>query len=364
MEVVKQQTCSCQKCGAQLHFEVAQQELVCPYCQHQQRIKQTQRYVVEQDLYSALDQQSQTAAVEPIHGFDCKQCGGYNRIQGYQSAGLCLYCNAPYVLEQVQSSQHLTPQAVLPFSINQESAQRSVKKWLKGLWFAPIGLHRLAKVNDKLKGIYYPYWTFDANSSTYYEGQRGTYYYTNETYTATENGKTVTRTRQVRHTRWKDVSGQIGNSFDDVLVPANTALPNKKLNALSPWQLEQLIPYQKEYLSGFVAQSYNVPLRRGFEQAKQIMARAIERAICKQIGGDEQRVTHMQPQYRDLSYKYILLPIWLGVFRYKEKSYQILVNARTGEVQGNRPYSWPKILATAAFVSVIAFYLWSSYSGQ
>ncbi|MFO6422050.1 hypothetical protein [Motilimonas sp. KMU-193] len=358
-----QQTCSCQQCGAQLHFEVTAQGLICPYCQHQQDIKQSQQPVLEQNLIAALEQQSQVAAAEPIHGFDCKQCGGYNQIQAYQSAGHCVYCNAPYVLDQVQSIEHLTPQALLPFSISQETAQREVKKWLHGLWFAPTGLNRLAKVNDKLKGIYYPFWTFDANSATYYEGQRGTHYYTNETYTTTENGKSVTRTRRVQHTRWENVSGRIENSFDDVLVAANTALPEAKLDALSPWLLDRLVPYDKDYLRGYVAQSYNVPLKRGFENAKQAMANEIRRTICYQIGGDDQRVTNMQPRYFDLSYKYILLPIWLGVFRYNRKSYQILVNARTGEVQGERPYSWPKILLAVISASTIAYGMWRFFSG-
>ncbi|MCE2573171.1 hypothetical protein [Motilimonas eburnea] len=362
MEVVKQQTCSCQQCGAQLKFDLKDQVLTCPYCQHQQTIEQSDQGVYERDLVFALEQQSQVAASEPIHGFNCEQCGGYNQIQSYQSAGLCLYCNAPYVLDQVQSEQHLMPQALLPFSISQESAQREIKKWLHSLWFAPTGLKRIAKVSDKLKGIYYPFWTFDANSSTYYEGQRGTHYYTNETYTTTENGKSVTRTRRVQHTRWVNVSGRIENSFDDVLVAANTALPETKLDALSPWLLDRLIPYDKDYLRGYVAQSYNVPLRRGFDNAKQAMAGEIRRGICNQIGGDDQRVTNMQPHYRDLSYKYILLPIWLGVFRYHKKSYQILVNARTGEVQGERPYSWPKITLAVILAASLAYGVWRFFS--
>ena len=366
MDPLMSQTVDCSQCGAHLTFDSRNVGLTCPYCGHLQDIVKIDAPVTEQDLYQTLQQQSETAASEPVTGFDCEVCGAFNRVALYQMAGKCLYCDAPFVLEQVKTFDNLQPQGLLPFSISQEAAQREVKKWLKGLWFAPSKLKRIGHANEQLKGIYFPFWTFDANSSTYYEGQRGTYYYTTETYTEEVNGKSVRRTRQVRHTRWHFVSGRVNNCFDDVLVAANRGLPEDKLDALSPWHLDRLVPYQKEFIVGYYAQSYNVPLKRGFESAKQAMAEQIRGTINDDIGGDEQRISQMNPVYQDLTYKYILLPVWLSAFRYNNKHYQVLVNARTAEVQGERPYSWIKI--AAAIIGggglVAGVWYWANTSAQ
>jgi hypothetical protein len=199
-----------------------------------------------------------------------------------------------------------------------------------------------------------PYWTYDANTISAYSGERGEDYHVTESYTTRENGKTVTRTRQVKKTRWHRVSGTVTNAFDDVLVLASRSLPAACTTRLEPWDLENLAPFQPEYLAGFRTESYQVGLEEGMEQAKTIMDAAIRTAICRDIGGDHQRVHDVDTQYNDLTFKHVLLPLWLSVYRYGEKPYRFVVNARTGEVQGERPWSWVKItLAVLGALAVI-----------
>ncbi|MFD2146553.1 hypothetical protein [Mucilaginibacter antarcticus] len=91
-----------------------------------------------------------------------------------------------------------------------------------------------------LKGVYLPHWTYDTDTTTIYTGQRGDYYYTTETYTETVNGRSETRTRQVRHTRWSSASGTVNCDFRDLVVPASKSLPDKTLYNLTPGSFRHL----------------------------------------------------------------------------------------------------------------------------
>jgi len=85
------------------------------------------------------------------------------------------------------------------------------------------------------------------------------------------------------------------------------------------------------------------------------MREGIRRTVRRDIGGDEQRIMSMRTQWEDLKFKYILLPVWVASFRYRDKVYRFLVNARTGEVQGERPYSaWKITFLVLAILAVIA----------
>jgi len=168
------------------------------------------------------------------------------------------------------------------------------------------------------------------------------------------NGNTVTRTRQVRRTRWSYASGRVQNTFDDILVLASNSLPRKIAQRLAPWDLENFVPYRDEYLSGFVAESYQVDLSQGFETAREIMDGFIRQSICRDIGGDHQRIDSVNTQYENITFKHTLLPVWISAYRYRERVFRFLVNARTGEVQGERPYSvWKILLLVLAIVLIV-----------
>jgi hypothetical protein len=160
-------------------------------------------------------------------------------------------------------------------------------------------------------------------------------------------------------TRWHYVSGSVSRNFDDVLVVASNSLPRSYAQALEPWDLEKLVPYDEQFLSGFQTEAYQVELEQGFEYAKGIMDSAIREAVRRKIGGDQQRIHSLNTEYDNITFKHILLPIWISSYKYNNKVYRFLVNARTGEVQGERPYSWIKItLAILAALAAIFAYLY------
>jgi hypothetical protein len=164
----------------------------------------------------------------------------------------------------------------------------------------------------------------------------------------------VQRTRQVRHTRWSSASGTVTRWFDDVLIPATVSFSSKRLHALEPWDLPELKPYSAAFLAGFKAQRYQVDLEQGFELARQAMAGVIEGDVREDIGGDEQQIDDLTTQYFKTTFKHLLLPVYAGAYRFNGKVFQIVVNGRTGEIHGDRPYSvWKIALLVAALLVLI-----------
>ena len=164
----------------------------------------------------------------------------------------------------------------------------------------------------------------------------------------------LSNTRTITRTRWHSVSGHVDNTFKDLLVVASKSLPKKYVEKLEPWELDNLVPYNDSFLSGFKTESYQVDLREGFDDAKIKMNEAISSSVCNDIGGDQQRIQSLNTVYNKITFKHILLPIWISAYMYKDKVYRFLINGRTGEVQGERPYSWIKIgLAALVVVAVI-----------
>ncbi len=272
-------------------------------------------------------------------------------------SGECAFCASPITVTPDARSV-ANPQGVLPFKLERQVAVAQFTQWLNRLWFAPNDLKKTAS-SDRFNGIYLPFWTFDADTQSGYRGERGEHYW--ETVRHVVNGEE--RTERVMKTRWHAVSGWVSRVFDDVLVTASRALPEKYLSALDPWDLPNTVPYDNRYLSGFKAELSQVNIKEGFETAKQIMAGVIREDARRNIGGDEQRVHSVQTQYNSTTYKYILLPVWLSVYRYGSKIYRFVVNARTGEVHGERPYSAIKI-ALAVIAALIILSILVYYFGQ
>jgi hypothetical protein len=217
--------------------------------------------------------------------------------------------------------------------------------WLGRLWFAPNALKRYARKGRAMDGVYVPYWTFDAHTQSDYTGQRGTVHY--RTRRVVRNGKT--HTQRVADVRWRAASGRVSRFFDDVLVLGSQALPKRFTDALPPWDLTQLRPYAPEYLAGLRAEAYSIPLDDAFVEARAAMDRQITRDVRFDIGGDRQRVTRIDTSVAAVTFKHVLLPIWIAAYRYQGKSYRIVINGQTGRVEGERPWSiWKIALAVLA----------------
>ena len=341
----------CLQCGAKLTYRPGTESLICDYCDHKNDIPCSENDIEELDFNSYLKNAIQEESTEERLVVKCGGCGAEATSEANVVSQNCLFCDTE-IVTTAKSVKVLKPRSLLPFDITSQTAKQKYKDWLKGLWFAPNSLKRKARLDVAVNGIYVPYWTYDSDTLSFYTGQRGMYYYVTETRTRTNSdGDRETYTTQVRKTRWYSVSGTVTNEFDDVLVLASESLPKKYVEELEPWDLHNLVSYKDEYLSGFKAESYQIDLAKGFENAKVIMSDTIRESIKRHIGGDEQRISSVKTQHSNITFKHILLPVWLSAYRFQEKVYRFMVNARTGEVQGERPWSWVKI--TLAVLAVI-----------
>jgi len=345
MEVNKVHSYPCSSCGADLLFEPGDGSLTCPYCGHKQAIPQSNTQIEERSFTQQLRIPPEQMASLATNALEvrCQSCGAQIIFTPPEVAGRCEFCGMPIVAQPQSADPIVTPGGLLPFSVTQKQASAALRQWLSSRWFAPNGLKRFAQP-EAIHGIYLPFWTYDTNTTTEYTGHRGEHYYETETYYETDSrGERVRRTRQVRHTRWYPASGTVTAWFNDVLIPATRSLPDDRLARLEPWGLESLKPYNPAFLAGFKAQRYQVDLETGFEAAKVTIAPVIERNVRADIGGDEQRIDELATEYSEITFKHLLLPVYAGAYRYNGKLFQILVNGRTGEIQGERPYSFIKI---------------------
>ncbi|MFN4061426.1 MAG: zinc ribbon domain-containing protein [Paracoccus hibiscisoli] len=370
----------CEQCGASLTFRPGQQQLVCDWCGHSQTIgpgparapgrqaddsgtdaavqwaegpRPAGAALREIPLAEGLDLYRGAAdIVQTVRTLSCPNCGAQVDLDADHHASACPFCATPVVTD-TGPTRRIRPQGVMPFALTEAEARAAMTDWLGSLWFAPSGLTAYARKDRRLTGVYSPFWTFDADTTSRYRGQRGDAYYVTVQSTQTVNGRSQTVSRQERRIRWTPVSGQVARQFNDVLIPASTALPPRFSEAMKPWDLSAVAAYDPGFLSGFEAEGYTVALADGHEAARQQMAQIIHQDARRSIGGAEQRVDHVDSRFANETFKHVLLPIWSAAYRYNGNSYRFVVNGQTGKVMGERPYSVWKI-AGAVAVALVA----------
>ena len=348
----------CAQCGAEAEY-VPRVGLKCPYCSHVQGEPQNEDQVIEEfDFATYLRHGKRGFAAPQAQTIACKQCGATSTFAGDAASVRCNFCGSPVVIEAA-ADDLVRPEAVLPFTITKQDAIARFKTWVHALWFAPNELKRLA-ANDKIQGVYRPYWTYDSATHSWYRGERGEHYWDTEWYTDAQGRR---QTRQVRKTRWYPASGQVRKYFDDVLVCAG-----RVLEWGTTYTLKDLKPYDAGFLAGWPAERYTIPVEKGWPSAKGIMDGHIRELCRRDIGGDEQRVHEVRTSYDAIRFKHILLPLYLASYFYQGKSFRFQVNGQNGEVQGQRPWSfWKIFLLVMAIVGGIALIIaiaWAASSSN
>ncbi|MBV0913907.1 TFIIB-type zinc finger domain-containing protein [Anianabacter salinae] len=337
----------CNQCGSDMRFSPADSLLKCDHCGNTAPLEGTgfaTQPIKELDFRAGLDAQLPTEEMEETRVLSCPSCGAQVEFDGAVHSKECPFCATPVVTD-TGTHRHIKPRGLLPFKLEERDAHKAMTDWLGRLWFAPNGLQNYARKGRKMSGIYVPFWTYDADTKSSYRGERGTIYYV--TRTRTVNGKT--ESYQEQRIRWSPASGRVARFFDDVLVLASRSLPKQYTEALEPWDLSSLEPYRPEYVAGFRAEGYVVQLDEGYHEARAYMDRVIERDVKFDIGGDRQRIHGIDTDISDVTFKHILLPVWLAAYKYRGKTYRFVVNGVSGKVQGERPWSaWKIALAVIA----------------
>lgn len=345
---------SCPTCGSQVTYSPGTTVLKCGACGAEHAIQAGEDTTVDEHSFDEWMGRHPHVKVAALVGqvLRCQGCGA--QVETADLATTCQFCSGHLIALSTPEGV-VEPEAVVPFEVAGGDAQKAFKKWIGSRWFAPNALKKIGST-ESLAGTYVPHWTFDADTATDYDGERGEYYYVTQTRQVSDGkGGTKTETYQERRTRWHDASGHVTRAFDDVMVTASRRLDQKRLDQMGPWKLDQAVAYQPEYLSGYSALRYDVDPEEGSTEARAEMKTTIEEDVRSDIGGDEQRVHRMDVNYSQVLFKLVLLPLWLATYVHAGKQWQVMVNANTGKVTGDRPYSAVKItLAVLAALIVIA----------
>ena len=123
------------------------------------------------------------------HHLACQGCGIELVLPPESISITCPYCDSVYVAEAAETREILPPQALIPFSVNEDAARQALIAWFKQ--------HKIYRPRiTPIVGIYLPVWTFDIGGEIKWNG------------------------RVRRNDNWVSVSGSRYFFYDDVLVQA------------------------------------------------------------------------------------------------------------------------------------------------
>lgn len=348
---------ACPACGGEAVWNPARQRLVCPFCGTEADAPPaTGTGVVEHDLLAAL------ARVGPEgRGWGgerpevrCQSCNAISVLDPARQAQQCTFCGSAQLVPYAATEAAFKPESVLPLRISETQARDAIRAWYGRLWLAPNALKRRA-LTDTVRGIYLPYWTFDAAVQAAWTAEAGYYYYTSETVTV--NGRQ--EQRRVRHVRWEDASGALQHFFDDDLVCASVGVHPDLVRGIEPFPTRELEPYAPAYVAGWVVERYQIDLAAAAQRARAAMDAKVEALCAGQVPGDTYRNLVVHADYAGQTFKHMLAPVWLVRYTYGARAFQCVLNGVTGAIRGEYPKSPWKIalLVLLAIVFAVVF-LW------
>jgi len=354
-ETIARAKFACPSCGGEANWNPAKQKLVCPFCGTESPAQLgAAGEITEHDLVAALrgigdDQRGWAAAKRQVK---CQSCQAISVLDPERQAQNCEFCGSAQLVEYTETKPAFRPESVLPFKVAEAAARDGIRAWYGKLWLAPNALKRRA-LTDTVKGMYLPYWTFDAHVDAAWTAEAGHYYYTTETYT--ENGQT--RSRQVQHVRWEPAAGRFKHFFDDDLVCASVGVHPGLLRGIEPFPTAELKPYDAGFVAGWLVERYQIDIVTAAQRARAAMDAQVQSLCAAQIPGDTYRNLNVRADYSGQTFKHILAPVWLLTYTYGARSFQCLMNGVTGAIRGEYPKSPWKIalLVLAILIGVVIF---------
>lgn len=353
---------ACPNCGARTIYNPELKKLFCEYCHGNWELDIVPREVPkENDYLEAVKRENEDWTDKKIT-IECKSCGAVTEYAATVQSTTCPFCDSVQVAENELTKKTIAPSHLIPFMVGENAAKEKFSQFIKSKWLAPRALKKLAKL-DKMKGVYFPYWTYDSDTFSNYTADSGKDYTVVVRKTRMENGRRVSYTTTETHTKWTRVSGNYAMFADDVLVNSTREAAARVCSKVEPFDHSALIPYNPQFLAGFAAQRYAIGLVDGFELAKAKIARMIEGGIDHEVRRiyDADRVANISfsTQYDNIKFKHILLPLWISSYHYKDKIYQYIVNGQTGKANGEAPLSPFKVaLLVLAILAIIIGFGW------
>ncbi len=348
-DTMKETDRKCPQCGATMDFDPTTGGLYCAYCGYREEIKAEnsvgESVASEQDFESAEFTGNCDWGVSQ-KTVTCKSCGAVSVYDALEVANECPYCGSNQVME-ANDVKTMAPNGVVLFKITAKQAGEKFTSWLSHKWFAPRAAKQSAKA-ESFKGIYLPYWTFDADTHTEYTAEYGI----DRTVGSGDKKRTVTD--------WHRTSGTHDEFIDDQLVAGTGDQNVNMLRQVEPFDTKDNKSYKPEYLAGFLAERYSIGLKDAWEKGKEFIRNRlrsnIESEVRSRHNADHVRSYNGNTSFSNITYKYLMLPVWLSCFNFNGKTYQFIVNGQTGKVGGKYPIS-PWRVAIAVLIALIILIL-------
>ncbi len=338
----------CQNCGSEMVYNPEKGTLHCDTCDTTKEIEVEDFQIIENNFHEALEKLEQSRVQitkeSVINEVECRGCGARSIYNGTVFADKCVYCGSSYVV-LVEGGDYIKPEYVVPFKIEKKIADNKIGSWAKSKFYMNAEFKKTLRT-DGMYGVYISYWTFDTNTVTPYTAKRGDYYYVK-----------VKDSRQ-RRTRWKKVRGTHREFFDDILVPAvSEKIPNITEQS-ARFDTSLAVPYDEQYISGFLAMKYDLELEAAWKIGQDICRDRITLRIKEEIGGDVVDNLKIAPNLTDVTFKHVILPLWLNGFTYKDKVYTFIVNGQSGSVTGKYPLDMLRVGLSIALLIFWCLAIW------
>ncbi len=339
----------CEICGGELRYEPYKKVLVCKFCAHEQAIKRTRKNVEEinisklNKLFADTDWGVETKIVE------CKNCGGKTVSETIQKTTYCVFCGSQHVVTNEESAG-VRPQGLVPFELDETEAKKRMSRWIKRRWLAPNDLSEGIMIKDT-KSVYIPYWTFDSLTKSNYSIDVGVVYKDH---------------RGHYRTRWVNETGSIQKRYNDFLrVGSNTKIDHI-LRRIEPFRTksDEVIDYEPSYLVGCMARKYTIEPNIAWDEFKEEVYDDLELTVKVSVGAIKYKNFFQNIEYNESSFKYIMLPVYITTYKYRNSFYTMVVNGQTKKVDGTFPtsiYKTTAIIGIPSLIILIYFILLNYY---
>ncbi len=336
-------TSDCDACGGDMAYSPEMKMLVCTFCGRTQEIMGTMAEVEEisMDAMDAYENDADWHMEAKV--VECKNCGGQTVAEAADETAYCVFCGSQHMVVHGSSDAGLKPQGIVPYEVTYKSARNRMDQWVKKRWLAPRDLKERFR-GKNLKGVYMPYWTFDADVRANYHCRIGEHYY-----------EGIGDARKQR-TKWHAYGGSHRKMFDDTLVLGIDSDEAKLMKRIEPFrtQKDKVMDYKPDYLAGYLAKKHTIKPKSAWMISKELMANEIAGEVQRSLPGDTYDSYRQTVIYSDVTFKHILLPVYMSAYEYNNKIYNVLINGQTGEVQGSAPVSPLKVTGLVVACVIIA----------
>jgi hypothetical protein len=277
----------------------------------------------------------------------CESCGARILIEPLMRTATCPYCDSPSVVDRPESPGRPDPVFAVGFAVDRETAARGIRQWLRSRWFVPAELK--AARAESIRGIYLPTYLYSATADTMYTAVVG------EIYETTRVDLKKKGVRRVQEIEYQDLKGEHALHLADVVVTASGGLPNAEIEAIEPFDLEQLARYSPGLISGWISEEPSLSAEECRVQARQESVARIDRLLRAFMPGDTLRKLRHHTRFKNEAIELCLLPVWVFAIRRGQGKAPVrfLVNGQTGKVHGSAPVDWKKIAAAAAAAAAL-----------